>query len=86
MGRFLGLIAVSTAAVLMSGCDVDVQDPGELPEVDVDAQPGEMPEVDVEGPDVDVSSEQEEVTVPDVDVEMEEKEVTVPDVNVDAPN
>ncbi|TWT78124.1 hypothetical protein Pla123a_09140 [Posidoniimonas polymericola] len=65
----------------LAGCDVDVEDSGELPEVEV--QEGEMPEVDVTGPDVDVSTEKQKVTVPDVD--LEETEVSVPDVDVDFP-
>ena len=73
---FAGLCTVGVA-----GCDVDVEDSGELPSVDVD--PGEAPDVDVHGPDVDVDSKETTVEVPDVD--MEKKKVTVPDVDVDVP-
>lgn len=75
---FTGILAIGLA-----GCDVDVEDPGEAPSVDVD--PGESPEVDVRGPEVDVETERKRVTVPDVDVDTEEKEVDVPDVDVDFP-
>jgi hypothetical protein len=110
MQRFIGLMGVSLLIGTLAGCDMDVEERGELPEVDVDAQEGEMPdvdvdvedqgelpsvdvdaeegempEVDVQGPDVDVSAEEEEVTVPDIDVGTEEAEVTVPDVDVDVP-
>jgi len=76
---FAGLVAIGLA-----GCEVDVEDPGEAPSVDV--EPGEAPEVDVRGPDVDVESERRRVTVPDVDIETQEKEVNVPDVSVDFPD
>lgn len=67
----------------LGGCDVDVEDPGKMPDVDV--TPGEAPDVDVHGPEVDVDEEKETITVPDVDVETEEKTVTVPDIDVDIP-
>lgn len=82
----LGLAAA--AFVPLAGCDVDVKDEGKLPDVDVDVQatPGEAPEVDVHGPDVDVKSKEETVTVPtDIDVQTEEKKVTVPDIDVNVP-
>lgn len=80
------VVGLATAAMTFAfvGCDVDVEDSGELPNVEV--EPGEMPDVDVEGPDVDVDTEERDVTVPDVDVEMEEETVTVPDVDVDLPD
>ncbi len=80
------LLAISVApflALAIVGCDVDVEDKGKLPDVDVEG--GEAPELDVRGPDVDVEAEKETIEVPDVDVETEEKEVTVPDVDVDLP-
>lgn len=67
------LALVPAAALSLTGCDMDVEDTGELPDVNV--QEGEMPEVDVETPEVDV--EKEQVEIPD--------EVTVPDVDVDLP-
>jgi hypothetical protein len=72
--------------VAFVGCDVDVKDEGALPKVDVEG--GRMPDVDATGPDVDVKSKKETVTVPDVDVDVgtEEKEVTVPDIDVDIPD
>ena len=67
------------------GCDVDVEEPGEMPNVDVSGDPGEMPEMDVEGPEVDAEMKTKEVEVPDVDVDTETKEVEVPDVDVSVP-
>ena len=72
-------------SMLLTGCDVDVKDEGELPDVDIQADPGELPDVDVRGPDVDVGTEETQVEVPDVEVTTEEKTVTVPDVDVDVP-
>ncbi len=80
---FLGLSAVSLAA--LGGCDVDVNDPGKMPDVDVQTTPGRAPDVDVRGPDVDVKSKEETVTVPDIDVKTEEKTITVPDIDVTVP-
>lgn len=84
--KLLGLLVVGCLALTQIGCDVDVQDEGELPDVDVEATEGEMPDVDVEGPDVDVEREEKQVTVPDVDVDTEEETITVPDVDVDLPD
>jgi hypothetical protein len=61
---------------------------GRLPDVDVDvAEGGQLPEFDVDGPDVDVSTREEQVEVPTgIDVETEERTVTVPDIDVDLPD
>lgn len=79
-------LAIALGAMLTlgtMGCDVDVEDPGEMPTVDV--EPGRAPDVDVHGPEIDVEEEEKTVTVPDVDIETEEKQITVPDVDVDIP-
>lgn len=85
--RRLGLAGVFILGVTLPlvGCDMDVEDEGRLPDVDVDATPGELPEVDVEGPDIDVDSERKQVEVPDVDIGTETETITVPDVDVDIP-
>ena len=44
-----GLMTVGVAG--FAGCEVEVRDPGEMPEVDV--EPGRMPDVDVRFPDED---------------------------------
>lgn len=67
------------------GCDVDVKDPGKVPEINVETEEGRMPDVDVRGPEVDVKTREKEVTVPDIDVKTEKARVTVPDVDVDLP-
>ena len=79
------LMLMATAALMsfgLAGCDVDVKDSGELPEVDV--REGRAPDVDVETPDVDVRTEPREVDVPtDIDVETEPREVEVPTIDVE---
>ena len=83
------LVALSLVLVVMgvagAGCRVTQEESGEAPEVEVEADPGELPEYDVDGPEVDVGTEETEVTVPDVEVDTEETEVTVPDVDVSIP-
>ena len=71
------------AVVGMIGCDVDVEEEGEMPTMEVD--PGQAPDVDVEGPDVEVTEEERTMTVPDVDVDTEERTVTTPNVDIDVP-
>jgi hypothetical protein len=82
----LAMFCCASASLL--GCDVDVRDEGQLPDVDVQVEDGRMPDVDVTGPDVDVHAEEREVTVPDVDVDVDSREetITVPDVDVTIPN
>ena len=84
MARAASIVAAIIAGtLLLAGCEVDQTEEGDMPEVEVEG--GKMPEYDVEGPDVDVGTEEEQVTVPDVDVETEEETVTVPDVDVELP-
>lgn len=81
-GRF-ALVTATSLSIAFVGCDVDVEDSGELPSVDV--EPGRMPDVDVHGPDVEVGTSEKKIKVPDVDVDLEEKSVTVPTIDVDVP-
>ena len=83
--KMLPLIAVTTLGFALIGCDAEVEEPGRMPDVDMQADPGAMPEVDVQGPDVDVGTEKKEVTVPNIEVEQEKTEITVPDVDVTPP-
>ncbi len=75
-----GLFVLASA-----GCDVEQTEPGAMPDVDVDVDPGAVPAYDVDAPDVDVSTEEKQVTVPDVDVETEEATIEVPDVDINLP-
>lgn len=98
MKKLMWLTAFIMAFFLFVGCDVQQEEEGELPDVDVDAdvEEGQLPEYEIEQtqegemPDVDVDVDADpgqlpeyDVETPDVDVDMEEREVTVPDVDVD---
>ena len=65
------LIAAMTTFGL-AGCDVDVEEEGELPEIEV--KEGNMPEVEVTGPDVEVGTEEKTIEVPDIDVDLPEED------------
>ena len=92
------LVAATSALMLVAaGCDVDVEDEGKLPSVDVDAKSGQLPEYEVEKteqgrmPSVDVDAESGklpdvDVRGPDVDVGTEPVTVPVPDVDVSMPS
>lgn len=54
-------------ALALGACTADVEDPGEMPDVDVEG--GRAPEVDVDPADVDITTDTQQVVVPDVDVE-----------------
>ncbi|MCA9219117.1 MAG: hypothetical protein KDA71_02255 [Planctomycetales bacterium] len=84
--NFVSLLAATFLGFVLAGCDVDVKDPGKAPDVDVQTEPGRMPDVDVQTPDVDVHTEERQMTVPDVDVQTEERTVTVPDVDINVPD
>jgi hypothetical protein len=85
--KWLTLFTLCCAAASFLGCDVDVRDEGELPDVDVQVEEGRAPDVEVRGPDIDVQGEDREITVPDVDVDVgtQEETITVPDVDVTIP-
>lgn len=71
---------------LMFSCNVEKEQSGEMPEVDVDVTEGEAPEYDVNWADVQVNTKTKTVKVPKVIVTMEEEEVEVPSINVSMPN
>lgn len=71
-------ILLAGSAGLMSACDVDVEEEGELPEVNV--EPGKAPDVDVRGPDVNV----EGGNLPEYEVKKTE-EGKMPSVEVTPP-
>ena len=75
----IGTTVLLTGALgMLSACDVDVEDKGELPEVNV--EPGRAPDVDVRGPDVDVEGGK----LPEYEVEKTE-EGKMPSVDIDPP-
>lgn len=64
------LLGLATALMIgAAGCDVDVEDKGELPEVNVEG--GRAPDVDVTPPDIDVETGTREVEVPTVDLDVD---------------
>lgn len=81
-----GVVLVGAAFAAMTLTDVDVEDAGELPSVDIEAKAGEWPEVDVDVADVDVRMKETEVKVPDVDVEMKETTIKLPTIDIDQPD
>lgn len=71
--------AALVATLGLAGCDIDKEEEGQLPDVDVSVEEGQLPDYDVEGPDVDVGTEQRTITVPDIDVELPDEDD--PDIN-----
>ncbi len=61
--RIFGIVALSAA---LGACTAEVEDPGSLPDIDVEG--GEMPRVDVDPVDVDISTDTQVVVVPDIDI------------------
>lgn len=95
MNRF-GVITASALLLGLSGCDVEVEEKGRAPEVDVRTEPGQLPRYEVEQtqegrlPDVDVDARggrlpEVDVRGPDIEVERRTVEVPVPDVDVVTP-
>jgi len=91
-GKALGLGVAAT--ILVAGCDIEKEQDGELPNVDMSYQEGELPEYEVtktqEGrlPDVDVNVEggqlpKYDIDTADVNIGTKEVEVSVPDVDVE---
>lgn len=63
--------AFAGLAFMITGCDVEQTEEGEMPEV----QGGNLPEYEVDGPDVNVDAGTREVEVPDT--------ISVPTLDVD---
>lgn len=61
--------AIGCAVVMLSGCDVEQTEEGELPEVEIEAEEGNMPEYDVDTADVEVTTEERTVEVPEVEID-----------------
>ena len=79
--KWLGWFFAPVMVFALSACDVDVNDPGAPPDIDVEG--GRAPDVEVTPPDVDIRSQEREVDVPsDVDIKTERKTIEVPDVDI----
>lgn len=87
-------VAVALSVLLFAGCEADVEEEGEMPDIDVSSEGGQLPEYEIEKtqegemPDVDVDAEAgklPEVDVEGPDVDVEKKEVEVPTLDIDPP-
>ena len=69
ISRWIG-VSMIAAALTAGACTADVEDEGELPDVDVSG--GEAPKVDIDPADVNVttSTDTNTVVTPDVDVDV----------------
>lgn len=71
MKRLLTALGLAFAMTFMlTACEVEQTEEGEMPDVDVSVEGGNLPEYDVDGPDVDVNKKKVTVDVPDVDVTL----------------
>lgn len=66
---------VLTTALGLAACDVEKEEEGRLPDVEVEG--GKLPEYDVDAPDVDVGTQEKTITVPDVDIDMPEDDPAI---------
>lgn len=66
MGKHIARTLLCIAAVGFAGCTVEVEDPGEPPEVEVES--GRAPAIDLEPAEIEVGRDTQTVVVPDVDV------------------
>lgn len=62
----LRLIPALALVAALGACTADVEDEGELPEVNVEG--GEAPNIDVNPADVDITTDTQTVVTPDVDI------------------
>lgn len=81
MRKILATMSALTLMIGTIGCTVEKTEEGEMPEVDV--RGGNLPKYDVDPADVEIRTEEKQVTVPDVDVDVNKKEATIPVPDVD---
>ena len=81
----LGAVAVAAVAFTVYMVDIDQTEEARLPEVTVEG--GNLPEFEAETGSIEMGSTQETVTVPDVDIDVdtEQAEVTLPTIDVNPP-
>lgn len=65
--KLSAMLCLSILVLPLAACTVEQTEEGELPEVE--ATGGELPEYDVDAAEIEVGTEEKEVTVPDVDIE-----------------
>ncbi|MFB2933766.1 hypothetical protein ACE1B6_00655 [Aerosakkonemataceae cyanobacterium BLCC-F154] len=78
-------IPLAALLALSTGCRIEQERTGRLPDVDVEVEPGRLPRYDVEGPDVNVRTVERTVVVPRVEVVQERRTVEVPYIDVNLP-
>jgi hypothetical protein len=79
-------VPLTVLLVAMTGCRIEREQAGEAPEVNVDVEPGQLPEYDIQGPDVNVQTTEQPVTVPEVDIDQREETIEVPTtIDIDPP-
>lgn len=64
--KLFKMLPVFALALTVGACTAEVEDTGEMPDVDVEG--GRAPDVDVDPADVDISTDTQQVVVPDVDI------------------
>jgi hypothetical protein len=80
----LGLLLVPFLALSLTGCaDMEVEDQGELPEVQMDG--GELPEPETDETDVDTDTQQQEMTTPETEADADQTEPPVPELDLEVP-
>ncbi len=81
--KLLGMMFAILLVMPFAACNVEKEQEGEMPEVEV--QGGQMPEYDVDAPEVEVGTDTTAVEVPEVDVNSETETITTPDVDITPP-
>lgn len=79
------LLLLPLCLISITACQIEKEESGKLPDVDVNVEPGSLPEYDIQGPDVNVGVTERTVTVPKLIVVQEEQTVEVPYIDVDLP-
>ena len=65
--RILGTVPVLALAAALGACTAEVEEEGNLPEVEV-TEEGNLPQIDVDPVDVVVTTDTQQVVTPDIDV------------------
>lgn len=76
-------MAAAIASLTLFACQVEKEQEGEMPDVDVSADAGRLPAYDIDAPDVEVGTRTETVKVPKVKIVVEEEEIRVPYIDID---
>lgn len=77
--KLIAMLCLSILVLPLAACSVEQTEEGELPEIE--AEGGNMPEYDVDAADVEIGTEEREVTVPDVDIEPPSEDEEEPPAN-----